>query len=93
MLQRLELLKRLQEVNPSHEEGLALIQRVASNSCSSADYESLIQVIQANTEVAQQLSQELPGPRSSSPQHKAKRKRQLAKASRRRNRRSARRAS
>jgi len=93
MLQRLELLKRLQEVHLSHEEGLALIQRVERNSCSAADYESLMQVLQASTEVSQQLSQELPGPRSSSPQRKAKRKRQLAKASRRRNRRESRRAS
>jgi hypothetical protein len=93
MLQRLERLKRLQEVHLSHEEGLALRQRVDSNSCSAADYESVMQVLQASTAVSQQLSQELPGPRSSSPQRKAKRKRPLATASRWRNRREARRAS
>lgn len=85
--QRLKLLKRLQQVNLSPEEGLALMQRVESNSCSAADYERLIEVIRATMEVSQQLSQELPVPRSSSPQRKAKRKRQGAKASRRRNRR------
>jgi hypothetical protein len=87
VLQRLKLLKRLQQVNLSPEEGLALMQRVESNSCSAADYEILIQVMRATMEVSQQLSQELPGPGSSSPQRKAKRKRQRGKASRRRNRR------
>ncbi len=54
MLRRLKLLKRLQEVHLSPEAGLALIQRVETNSDSAADRDILIKVIRA-TQAAQQF--------------------------------------
>lgn len=92
MLRRLKLLKRLQDVHLSPEEGLALRQRVETNSCRGDDYETLIKVIRATTEVAEQLCDESPlpepsSPRRPSPECKARRKRQEAKAARRRQRR------
>lgn len=92
MLRRLKLLKRLQDVHLSPEEGLALMQRVETNSCRGDDYETLIKVIRATTEVAEHLLDELPLPEPSSPGRpspvrKAKRKCRVVKAARRRNRR------
>ena len=92
MLGRLKLLKRLQAVNLSPEAGLALIQRVETNSCSAEDRDILIKVIRA-TQASQQcveasqFVEASPLPAQPSPERKAKRKRQLTKAARRRNRR------
>jgi hypothetical protein len=91
VLRRLKLLKRLQDVHLRPEETQALMQRVETNTCSAADRDLLAQVIRATTQVSEQLleSSLQPEPRVSErplPQRKAKRKRQLAKASRRRNR-------
>ena len=86
MLRRLKLLKRLQEVHLSPEAGLALIQRVESDSESAEDRDLLIQVIRA-TQAAQQLVEASPLPGQPAPVRKAKRKRQWTKAARRRNRR------
>ena len=91
MLRRLKVLKRLQDVQLRPEEAPALLQRVETNTCSAEDRDLLAQVIRVTTQVSAQLLDvsPQPAPRVSerpSPQHKAKRKRQLAKASRRRNR-------
>jgi len=86
VLRRLKLLKRLQEVHLSPEAGLALIQRVETNSDSAADRDILIKVIRA-TQAAQQFVEAWPRPVQPSPERKAKRKRQWTKAARRRNRR------
>ena len=86
MLGRLKLLKRLQAVNLSPEAGLALIQRVETNSCSAEDRDILSKVIRA-TQAFQQFVEASPLPGQSLPERKAKRKRQWTKASRRRNRR------
>ena len=86
VLGRLKLLKRLQAVNLSPEAGRALIQRVETNSCSAEDRDILIKVIRA-TQASQQCVEASPLPAQPSPERKAKRKRQLTKAARRRNRR------
>lgn len=91
MLRRLKLLKRLQDVPLRPEETQALMRRVEINTCSAADRDLLAQVIRATTQVSEQLlaSSPQPEPHVSErplPQRKAKRKRQLAKASRRHNR-------
>ena len=88
MLRRLKLLKRLQDVNLSPEDDLALIQRVETNSCRTDDDETLIKVMRATTAVAEQWLEEppLPGPSSPecpSPERKARRKCQVAKVARR----------
>ena len=92
VLRRLQLLKRLQDVHLRPEEAQALLQRVETNTCSAEDRDLLAQVIRATAQVSAQLlaPSPQPDPRVSerpSPQRKAKRQRQLAKASRRRNRR------
>ena len=92
MLRRLKLLQRLQEVDLSPDEAQVLMQRVETNTCSAADRDRLAQVIRATTQVSDQLLTPAPLPEQtshgrSSPERKAKRQRQLAKALRRRNRR------
>jgi hypothetical protein len=56
MLRRLKLLKRLQDVQLSPEAGLALIQRVETNSDSAEDQAIVIKAIRA-TQAAQQLAE------------------------------------
>ena len=86
MLRRLKLRKRLQDVQMGPEAGLALMQRVETNSCSAEDRESVIQVIRA-TQASQELFEAVPLPALPAPARKAKRKRPLMKAARRRHRR------
>ena len=91
VLRRLKLLKRLQDVPLRPEESQALMQRVDTNTCSAEDRDLFAQVIRATTQVAAQLLDPSPPPdprvsERPSPQRKAKRKRQVAQASRRRNR-------
>jgi hypothetical protein len=86
VLRRLKLLKRLQEMQLRPEAGLALTQRVETNSCSAEARASLIQGIRV-TQAFQELVEASPLPTQPSPARKAKRKRQLMKAARRRNRR------
>lgn len=90
VLRHLTLLQRLQDVHLRPEEAQVLMQRVATNTCSAEDRDRLAQVIRATTQVADQLLAPSPLPEQaahgrSSPERKTKRKRQLAKASRRRN--------
>jgi hypothetical protein len=61
MLRRLKLLKRLQDVQLSPEAGLALIQRVETNSDSAEDQAIVIKAIRA-TQAAQQLAEASPLP-------------------------------
>jgi DNA-binding transcriptional MerR regulator len=91
VLRRLKLLNRLQDVHLRPEEAQALMQRVETNTSSAADRDLLAQVIRATTQVSAQLLVSSPQPEPPlaerpSPQRKAKHKRQLAKAARRRNR-------
>jgi hypothetical protein len=79
-------MQRLQEVKLSPEEGLALVQRLEHDTCSAADRHLLAQVVRA-THAFQALLADAIAPARSTPQRTAKRKRQLAQASRRRNRR------
>ena len=92
VLRRLKLLKRLQDMQLSPAEAQGLLERITTNRSSADDRERLAQVIRVTTQVSDQLLQEpsLPAQPSSqrlSPARQAKRKRQLAKAARRHNRR------
>ena len=89
VLQRLKLLRRLQEVKRSPDEARALLERVKTHTSSADDREQLAHLIRVTLEVTDQLraDPDVQTPHVSqrlSPQRKAKRKRQLAKAARRR---------
>jgi hypothetical protein len=93
VLQRLKLLRRLQEVEiGSPQEALALLERVKTHTSSADDRERLAHLIRVTTEVTGHLraapDEQTPAvsPQLSPPRH-AKRKRQLATAARRRQRR------
>lgn len=92
MLSRLKLLKRLQEVDLSPDEARALVDRVKRHTSSAEDHERLARLIRTTTAVTDQLrtasfDAEPSSPRRLSPERRAKRQRQLAKAARRRQRR------
>jgi DNA-binding transcriptional MerR regulator len=92
VFQRRKLLRRLQEVDLSPDEAGALLDRVQTHTSSADDRERLAHLIRVTTAVTDYLRTEAAEPESSSPQRlsperKAKRKRQLAKAARRRQRR------
>ena len=92
MLQRRKLLRRLQEVDLSPDEAWALLDRVQTHTSSADDRERLAHLIRVTTAVTDDLRAEAAEPESSAPQRlsperKAKRKQQLAKAARRRQRR------
>ena len=92
MFQRLKLLKRLQEVDRSPDEAWGLLDRVKTPTSSAEDREQLAHLIRVTLAVTDQLwaepdVQTQPVSQRLSPQRPAKRKRQLAKAARRRHRR------
>jgi hypothetical protein len=92
VLQRLKLLRRLQKVKLSPDEAWALLERVKTHTSSAEDREQLAHLIRVTTEVTEQIRAEPdmqtpPVSHRLSPQRKAKRNRQLAKAARRRHRR------
>src|SRR5687767_13289747 len=92
VFQRLKLLRRLQEVQLSPDEAWALFERVKTNTSSADDREQLAHLIRVTIEVTDHLRagpevQTLPVSEWFLPKQKAKRKRQLAKAARRRHRR------
>jgi hypothetical protein len=92
VLRHLNLLKRLQDVNLIPEEAEGLLERVKSNRSSGEDRDRLAQVIRTTTQVSDALLAASSQPAESlparpSPERRVKRKRQLAKAARRRNRR------
>jgi len=91
VLQRRKLLRRLQEVDLSPDEAWALLDRVQTHTSSGEDREQLAHLIRITTTVTEQLrvafaEPEPPAPQRLSPTRHAKRKRQLAKAARRRQR-------
>jgi len=89
VLQRLNLLRRLQEVDiESLDEGSELLERVKTNPSSVEDRERLAHLIRVTVEVSEAIRTEPDEPtppvaQPLSPKQKAKRKRQLAKAARR----------
>ena len=92
MFQRLKLLRRLQEVDPSPEEAWALLERVKTNTSSAEDRERLAHLIRVTTEVTEHIRSEpdgqmLPVSKRLSAPRETKRKRQWAKAARHRHRR------
>ncbi len=92
VLQRLKLLRRLHEVKLSPDEAWALFERVKTHTSSADDREQLAPLIRVTLEVTDHLRatpdvQTPPVSERLSPKQKAKRKRQLAKATRRRHRR------
>jgi uncharacterized protein YaiL (DUF2058 family) len=94
VLKRLKLLRRLQEVDlESPEAALALLERVKTHTSSAEDRERLAHLIRVTLEVTDHIQAEpdkqtpLASERLSVKQ-KAKRTRQIAKAARRRHRRS-----
>ena len=92
MFQRLKLLRRLQEVQLSPDEAWALLERVTTHTSSADDREQLAHLIRVTLEVTDHLRadpdvQTPPVSERLSPKQKAKRERQLAKATRRRQRR------
>ena len=93
MFQRLKWLGRLQEVDlGSPHEAMALFERVKTHTSSVEDRERLAHLIRVTTEVTDYLRvasdvQTSPVSQQLSPKQHAKRKRQLAKAARRRHRR------
>ena len=91
VFQRRKLLRRLQEVALRPDEAWALLDRRQTHTSSADDRERLAHLIRVTTAVTDHLRAEAAEPESSSPQwlspeRKAKRKRQLAKAARRRQR-------
>ena len=92
MFQRRKLLRRLQEVDLRPDEAWALLDRVKTNTSSAADRERLAHLMRVTTAVTEHrlraapAEPEPPAPQRLSPARQAKRKRQLAKATRRRQR-------
>jgi hypothetical protein len=91
VLQRRKLLSRLQEVDLGPDEAWALLERVTTHTSSADDRERLAHLIRITTAVTEQLrgepaEAEPPTPQRRSPERTAKRKRQVAKAARRRQR-------
>lgn len=75
VFRRLKLLKYIREVNLSPEETLALIRRVETNSCRAEDYNVLIKLVRAHTELAADVFAEPPEPEPASPECPAHRRR------------------
>ena len=93
MFSRLQLLKRLQAVDLSPHEAWALVDRVNTYTSRADDHERLARLMRATTAVTDHLRAVPAGPEPSSPRRLASartatRKRQVAKAARRRQRRS-----
>jgi hypothetical protein len=92
VFQRLKLLRRLQEVKLSPDEAWAVLERVKTNTSSAEDRAQLAHLIRVTLEVTDQLRatpdmQTPPVAARPLPTQKATRKRQVAKATRRRHRR------
>jgi len=84
VFQRRKLLRRLQEVDLSPDEAWALLDRIQTRTSSAEDREQLAHLIRVTTAVTAQLRAAPTEPEP--PARQAKRKRQLAKAARRRQR-------
>ena len=86
----LKLLKYVHKINLSPEETLALLQRLETDSCRPEDYEVLIRMIEAYTELPADVLELISELELSWPVAKAKVKRSIPKRTRRRHRRKAR---
>jgi len=91
VFQHRKLFRRLQEVDLSPDEAWTLLDRVQTHTSSAEDRERLAHLIRVTTVVTDHLraepaEPEPPAPQWLSPERKAKRKRQLAKAAWRRQR-------
>ena len=87
MFRRLELLNYLRKINLSLEDTLALIRRLETDSCRPEDYEVLIRIVRAHTELSSDFLQVPLVDAPSSPARQGKCRRQGAKRPRRRHRR------
>ena len=83
MLRRLTLLKYLHEINLSPAETLALMRRLETDSCRPEDYEVLIRIVRAHTNLSADFLEVSSGVEPSSLALKAKRQRQGARRPRR----------
>jgi hypothetical protein len=83
----LKLLKYVQKINLSPGDTLALMKRLETDSCRPVDYEVLMRIVEAHTELSADVLETIPGLEPSSPVPKAKVKPQGAKRTRRRHRR------
>lgn len=83
----LKLLKYVQTINLSPEETLSLMQRLETDRCCPEDYEVLMRIVEAHTELSADVLQAVPDLEPSSPAPGAKGKRQGAKRTRCRHRR------
>jgi len=81
---RQRLIKRLEEARLSPYEAQGLVERMRRGALSDEDRQQVLEVLQAEQEVLEVLDAWRP-PAASATQRKAKRKRQMAKRSRRRN--------
>jgi hypothetical protein len=86
VFRHLKLLNYLQEINLSPQETLALIRRLETDSCRVEDYEVLMRIVRAHTELSVDFLEASPVVESSWPAPQAKSKRQGAKRHRRRHR-------
>lgn len=84
MFRRLKLLTYLQAVNLSSEDTLELMRRLETDSCRAEDYEVLIKLVRAHTELSADVWDAFPVGEWFSSARKAKGKRQGAKRTRRR---------
>jgi len=83
VLRRLTLLKYLHEINLRPEDTLALMRRLETDSCRPEDYEVLIRIVRAHTNLSADFVEASPVVELSSPAPKATRQRQGAKRPRR----------
>ena len=72
----LKLLKYVQTINLSPEETLGLMQRLETDSCRPEDYEVLMRVVKAHTELSADVLEAISDLEPSSPVPKAKGKRE-----------------
>jgi hypothetical protein len=77
----------VKKINLSPEETLALMQRLETDSCRPEDYEVLMRIVEAHTELSADVLATFPDREPSSPSPKAKGQRPGAKRPRRRHRR------
>ena len=84
----LKLLNYLRKINLSLEETAALIRRLETDSCRPEDYEVLIRIVRAHTELSADFLEAPPVALPSAPVDPTKRKRRSAKRSLRHPRRS-----
>ena len=83
MFRPLKLLKYLNKINLSPEETLTLIRRLETDSCRAEDYEVLMRVVRAYTDLSADFLETAPGAQPSSPAQPAGRQRSGVQRTRR----------